>query len=81
MKDNCEILASPLVATHFSQKAIGYSIEELSEFDKEYVYKMIRRYLNKELATNYRKGRKTSHAGEFESIALAKTPKNIGRNS
>lgn len=39
---------------------------------KKYVYDMIRRYLNKELATNYRKGRKTSHAGEFESIAIAK---------
>ena len=72
VKNNCEILVSPLVATHFSQKEIGYQIKVLSELDREYVYTMIRRCLNKELATNYRRGRKTSHAGEFESIALSK---------
>jgi len=75
VKENCEIIVSPLVDTHFSQrekKEIGYSIEPLGESERKYVYKMIRRYLNKELAINYRRGRKTSHAGEFESIAIAK---------
>jgi len=71
LKENCEITLSPLVATHFSQK-VGYLTEELTDSDKDFVYQMIRRYLNKELATNYRRGRRTSHAGEFESIALAK---------
>jgi predicted nucleic acid-binding protein len=71
LKEECEITLSPLVATHFPQ-TINCSIEELANSDKEYVYQMIRRYLNKELATNYKRGRKTDHAGEFESIALAK---------
>ena len=68
---NCEIILSPLVATHFRQ-TIEYSIEELTDSDKDLVYQMIRRHLNKELATKYKRGRKTDHAGEFESIALAK---------
>ena len=75
VKENCEIIVSPLVDIHFSQKEkkeIGYSVEPLGESEKKYVYKMIRRYLNKEMATNYIKGRRTSHAGEFESIAVAK---------
>jgi len=71
IKENCEIILSPLVATHFSQK-VEYSVEGITDFDKNYVYQMIRRYLNKELATDYKRGRRTSHAGEFESIALAK---------
>ena len=72
IKDNGEIIVSSRVGAHFSQKEIGFSIEALSESDKTYVYKMIRRYLNKELAINYRRGKKTYHAGEFESIAVAK---------
>ena len=72
VQDNYEILLSPLIATEFSRKEARYSIEALTDSDKEYVYKMIRRYLDKELAINYRRGRRTSHAGEFESIALAK---------
>lgn len=71
LRGNCEIILSPLVATHFRQTT-GYSIEELTDSDKDFVYQMIRRHLNKELATNYKRGRKTNHAGEFESIALAK---------
>lgn len=73
IEDNCEIIVSPCVATEFSQKQVAYHIEPLSDADKEYVFRMIRRYLNnKELATNYRRGRKTANAGEFESIALSK---------
>ncbi|NWF86800.1 hypothetical protein HXY32_03205 [Candidatus Bathyarchaeota archaeon] len=68
---NCKIILSPLVATHFRQ-TIEYSVEELTDSDKDLVYQMIRRHLNKELATNYKRGRKTNHAGEFESIVLAK---------
>jgi len=71
VKENCDIILSPLVATHFPQK-VGYSVEAFTNSDKDHVYGMIRRHLDKELATNYRRGRKTSHAGEFESIALAK---------
>jgi hypothetical protein len=72
VEDNCEILVSPYVTAEFSQKKIAYVIEPLTDPDKEYVASMIRRYLNKELSTNYRRGRKTANAGEFESIALSK---------
>lgn len=73
VKDNCEVIVSPLVAAHIpSRKEFGYEIVALTEADKDYVYRMIRRCLGKELATDYRRGRRTSHAGEFESIALAK---------
>lgn len=73
VEDNCEILVSPYVTKELTQKQIAYTIEPLTDSDKEYVVTMIRRYLNnKELSTNYRRGRKTANAGEFESIALSK---------
>ncbi len=64
---------SPLIANEFSKKEIDYRIEPLNDRDKEYVCKMIHRYLNnKNLVINYRKGRRTANAGEFELIALSK---------
>lgn len=72
VKENCEIILSPRVAAEFSQNEIEYSVEKFTDADRKYVYEMIRRYLNKELATGYMKGRKGAHVGEFESIALAK---------
>lgn len=73
VKINCEIIVSPLIANEFSKKEIDYRIEQLNENDKEYVSKIIYRYLNnKNLAVNYRKGRKTAYAGEFELITLSK---------
>jgi len=72
VRDNCEILVTPLVDGEFSKKETGYSVEEPNDDDKKRVYEMIRRYRDKESAINYRKGRKTFHAGEFELIALAK---------
>lgn len=73
LKDNCEIIVVPYVSRELPQKQADYHIEPLNDLDKEYVYRMIRRHLNnKELATNYRRGRRTANAGEFEAIALSK---------
>jgi len=72
VKENCEIILSPRTSAEFSQNEIEYSVEKFTDADRKYVYEMIRRHLNKELATDYMKGRRGAHVGEFESIALAK---------